>query len=332
MRKSKLKKLLAVTLAAVSLSTLHVLNADAAWVKDSNGWWNTEGNSWSIGWRFIENEWYYFDSQGYMKTGWILDGGKWYYLNADGAMAKNTTIDGYKIGADGAWIENEEENALQTNTEKENTSVTDNNNSEVVKDLTMEALINSLKDKGYDPQVKDAEKGFLAGTRKIINIGDEKLEVYTYDSNDAMDKDAKLIALDGFMYDDKDLRWDSYPHFYKNSNFIIQYIGKNYKTLCDLKNIIGDQFIGMDISSKLSESEDLRLMAYNHLSDKQKEQLDDGWKSAQLCKLTDIDEKGVKKEQYVVSFKKKEKAYLDDGPTIYLDVNTFDFLGFGLID
>ena len=109
MKKFKLEKIIAVILAAVSLSTLHALKADAAWVKDSNGWWNTEGDSWSVGWRFIENEWYYFDSQGYMKNGWIFDGEKWYYLNTNGAMVKNTTIDGYKIGEDGSWIENEEQ-------------------------------------------------------------------------------------------------------------------------------------------------------------------------------------------------------------------------------
>ena len=105
MRKSKFKKLLAVAFAAVSISTLHILNVDAAWVKDSIGWWNTEGNSWSVGWRHIDGKWYYFDSQGYMKTGWLLDGGKWYYLNTNGDMAVNTVIDNYTIGSDGAWIE-----------------------------------------------------------------------------------------------------------------------------------------------------------------------------------------------------------------------------------
>lgn len=105
MRKIKFKKLLAVTIAAVSISTLHTLNVDAAWVKDSIGWWNTEGNSWSVGWRNIDGKWYYFDSEGYMKTGWLLDGGKWYYLNPNGDMAVNTVINNYTIGSDGAWIE-----------------------------------------------------------------------------------------------------------------------------------------------------------------------------------------------------------------------------------
>lgn len=50
--------------------------------------------------------WYYLDADGNIKTGWIQAGsGKWYYLYpSGGAMATNTTINGYKLGSDGAWI------------------------------------------------------------------------------------------------------------------------------------------------------------------------------------------------------------------------------------
>lgn len=127
MKNLKLNKIIAVILAAISLSTLHTLSAEAAWVKNSNGWWNTEGNSWSIGWRNIDNEWYYFGSNGYMKTGWIQDNDKWYYLNVNGAMVKNTNIDGYKIGEDGSWIEDEE----QENKVVENNNDSDSQNSSI---------------------------------------------------------------------------------------------------------------------------------------------------------------------------------------------------------
>ena len=33
---------------------------------------------------------------------WVQIGGMWYYFDADGKLAVNTTIDGYKVGADGA--------------------------------------------------------------------------------------------------------------------------------------------------------------------------------------------------------------------------------------
>ena len=48
--------------------------------------------------------WYYLQSGGVMATGWQEIEGKWYYFNSSGAMAKSTTIDGYTLGADGAWV------------------------------------------------------------------------------------------------------------------------------------------------------------------------------------------------------------------------------------
>lgn len=51
------------------------------------------------------------NDSGVMQTGWFKSpySGKWYYLNPIsnefiGAMVTNTTIDGYKIGYDGARI------------------------------------------------------------------------------------------------------------------------------------------------------------------------------------------------------------------------------------
>ncbi len=63
------------------------------------------------GWHFdpVYQTWFYLVSEGSMATGWQLVGDKWYYLNptadgTQGAMAANTYIDGYYVGADGAWV------------------------------------------------------------------------------------------------------------------------------------------------------------------------------------------------------------------------------------
>ncbi len=79
----------------------------------ATGWLNYSGNWYYLGsdgarktgWQLVDGVWYYLDSQGKIQTGWIKDSsGKYYYLNSYGAMVYNTTIDGYKLGADGAWI------------------------------------------------------------------------------------------------------------------------------------------------------------------------------------------------------------------------------------
>lgn len=79
----------------------------------ATGWLNYSGNWYYLGsdgarktgWQLVDGIWYYLDSQGKIQTGWIKDSsGKYYYLNSYGAMVYNTIIDGYKLGADGAWI------------------------------------------------------------------------------------------------------------------------------------------------------------------------------------------------------------------------------------
>lgn len=53
----------------------------------------------------INGKWYFFDENGYMKTGWIKYKTKWYYCDESGAMLTGTeTPDGYSVGADGVWI------------------------------------------------------------------------------------------------------------------------------------------------------------------------------------------------------------------------------------
>ena len=99
-----LKRTIAVIGIIASIVGTTTISANAAWKKDNIGWWYTEGNSWAIGWRNIYGKWYYFDNNGYMKTGWLLDGGKWYYLNSNGVMLSNTvTEDGYTLNFDGSW-------------------------------------------------------------------------------------------------------------------------------------------------------------------------------------------------------------------------------------
>ena len=86
MKSLKLKKLVAVALVGLTVTSLSPIGASAEWKKDSNGWWNTEGSSYSVGWRSISGNWYYFDSIGYMKTGWVNDRGTWYYMQPSGEM------------------------------------------------------------------------------------------------------------------------------------------------------------------------------------------------------------------------------------------------------
>lgn len=98
-----------------------------SWRENKTGWWFKQSddsypaNQWKLlnnkwyyfnrsgymatGWQKINNTWYYLNPGGSMATGWKKVNSKWYYLYASGAMTANTMIGQYKIGSDGAWIE-----------------------------------------------------------------------------------------------------------------------------------------------------------------------------------------------------------------------------------
>ncbi|OOM10454.1 N-acetylmuramoyl-L-alanine amidase family protein [Clostridium saccharobutylicum] len=75
------------------------------WIKDGGNWYYLNGSgSMKTGWLNDNGTWYFLQPSGAMQTGWLNDNGTWYYLNGSGAMLSNTTINGYKLGASGAWI------------------------------------------------------------------------------------------------------------------------------------------------------------------------------------------------------------------------------------
>lgn len=93
-----------------SAPSINPSSGTAGWNQLANGgwWWkNTDGSIKKEDWLLDKENWYYFNAEGIMQTGWIKYRDLWYYCGADGAMLKNTTTpDGFKLNADGVWIEN----------------------------------------------------------------------------------------------------------------------------------------------------------------------------------------------------------------------------------
>lgn len=78
------------------------------WKQSEDGrWWysNFDGTYPAGVWQEIKGKWYFFDEEGYMKTGWIQWEGKEYYCSENGDMLTDClTPDSYLVGADGAKI------------------------------------------------------------------------------------------------------------------------------------------------------------------------------------------------------------------------------------
>ena len=96
------------------------------WVSNSVGKWYeySDGTYENSGFKKIENETYYFTSNGYVKTDWLSVNNNWYffknsgcmvtsnwaglyYMDSEGKMKTNSfTSDGYYCGADGVYVRN----------------------------------------------------------------------------------------------------------------------------------------------------------------------------------------------------------------------------------
>ncbi len=109
-----------------TVSSYASADGSGIWCKDAKGQWAfNENGSYAVGWRLIDNTWYFFGTDHVMKTGWQFVNGIWYYLNANGKMAtgwklvakkwyylrswggmisNGVTPDGYRVDVSGAWI------------------------------------------------------------------------------------------------------------------------------------------------------------------------------------------------------------------------------------
>lgn len=178
MKKLKITKIIAGTLVVGLVLVLNPIGASAEWKQNNTGWWYTEGNSWSVGWKEIDGKYYYFGQNGY--------------------MVHDTTIDGCNIGSDGTWI--------QRNT---STLVGSNSNvSENTAEISDSFDINvSLKYNIHiDDKAKATDANIIKATRQAIFDTDcyfAKLRHYNGYSvnNDVLIFDVKEMGTDEWEVD-----------------------------------------------------------------------------------------------------------------------------------
>ena len=205
MKKLKLTKVIASTLVVASILALNPIGASASWKQDSNGWWNTEGNSWSIGWKQIDGKWYYFNSDGYMAHDTLVDG---YYVGKDGTIPQYVGFDKIPLSKESVRTYNSIGGSLFGTEELNGYYNTGNWETNKINSLSI-AKTNYLKDytagnilvstqpsgKGQDDFIIDLNKNYsrltaIAGIDDLSNYnGTIKLE----------------IIADGYLLDAKEL-------------------------------------------------------------------------------------------------------------------------------
>lgn len=104
-----MKKFMVVLMTATIALSSTIVSLAGEWRQTRQGWWHDNGNgSYTINnWQKLDNKWYYFNQDGYMRTGWISINDKWYYCNSNGEMAHDVWIDGkYYMGSEGSMYVN----------------------------------------------------------------------------------------------------------------------------------------------------------------------------------------------------------------------------------
>lgn len=80
------------------------------WILSEQGWWYKEKDgSYPVStWKKAGDDWYHFDTSGYMQTGFLQDEGVLYYLDENGAMVhdENRTINGLNYSFDSSGSAN----------------------------------------------------------------------------------------------------------------------------------------------------------------------------------------------------------------------------------
>ena len=76
-----------------------------SWQSDAGGWYYMMENGTRAKrcWLHSKGNWYAIGDDGYMMTGWRYIEDNYYYFHGDGSMASNEWIDGYWLSSNGAW-------------------------------------------------------------------------------------------------------------------------------------------------------------------------------------------------------------------------------------
>ena len=107
------------------------------------------------------------------------------------------------------------------------------------------SLIAALQTAGATVEVGDAiSQEFFSPEGNIIKVNGADVQVFEYESADAMENEASQVAPDGGSIGTSMVSWMDAPHFYKTGRIIALYVGGD-QTILDLLNmVLGAQFAG----------------------------------------------------------------------------------------
>ncbi|MEW5829689.1 MAG: hypothetical protein AB1846_12420 [Chloroflexota bacterium] len=112
-----------------------------------------------------------------------------------------------------------------------------------VEDLA--GLDEALRDAGATVEMGEpVEQAFFAVPGQILRVNGADVQVYEYETAEAMEADAALVAPDGGSVGTSMVTWVAAPHFYKSGRILVLYVGEDGAVIELLERLLGSQFAG----------------------------------------------------------------------------------------
>lgn len=109
----------------------------------------------------------------------------------------------------------------------------------------LDSLSKALNAAGAKVEVGDSvEQAFFSVTGQTLKINGADVQVFEYESAEAMEAEAALVAPDGGSVGTSMMMWMATPHFFKAGSVLVLYIGDDTAVLDLLKSALGEQFTG----------------------------------------------------------------------------------------
>ncbi|MEO7839674.1 MAG: hypothetical protein ABIU06_10010 [Anaerolineales bacterium] len=107
------------------------------------------------------------------------------------------------------------------------------------------SLVAALQAEGAAIEAGDpVEQDFFSPLGNIIKVNGADVQVFEYESAEAMENEASQVAPDGGSIGTSMVMWVDPPHFYKAGRIIVLYIGSDETVLSLLEQVLGKQFAG----------------------------------------------------------------------------------------
>lgn len=106
-------------------------------------------------------------------------------------------------------------------------------------------VVNVLRATGNKVRVvRTIEQPFMPVEGKVLTVNGEEIQVYEFDSKEAVDRIATTISPDGSTVGNSAVNWTAPPHFYRTDKVMVIYTGTDSTTREALESAIAPQFAG----------------------------------------------------------------------------------------